>query len=223
MKLLLHPYVPLRATEDRNCASVVRLIAFGLAILVSPGIATAQKSIRQVDFKNFTYPLSGPLLGHDRLHWLSLPSAAHSGGKHIRLVNGSDLMRPSSGMGNTYAQFEGFTLQSVQFAELTTDSEEAIVVLRYHTGGTQSTNYVYIYSFEGGKPKLLAYCYTGDRAYHGLYRVYNDRGTLVFELFDPRKRSGDCCSSGLVRMQYRWHEDRFEAFGPHEFWTLKEP
>jgi hypothetical protein len=224
VKLLLCRSLPLWGTEDRNCALVLGFIAFGLAILVSSGIATAQKSIRQVDFKNFTYPLSGTLLGHDRLQWLSVPSAAHPGGRHIHLVNGSDLTKASNSMGLEYAQFEGFTFQSVQFADLTGDgSEEAIVVLLYHTGGTQNTNYVYIYSFEGGKPKLLAYCYTGDRAYHGLYKVYGDRGTLAFELFDPRKRSGDCCSSGLVRMQYRWHEDRFEAFGPREFRTLKKP
>jgi hypothetical protein len=224
MKLLLHPYLPLRATGDRNCASVIRFIAFGFAILVSSGIATAQKSIRQVDFKNFTYPLSGTLLGHDRLQWLRVPSAAHPGGTHINLVNGSDLSKSPSVMGREDAQLEGFSFQSVQFADLTGGgSEDAIVVLRYHTGGTQSTDYVYIYSFQGGEPRLLEYCYTGDRAYSGLYKVYGDRGMVVFDLFDPRKRSADCCSSGLVRIHYRWHKDRFEAFGPREFRTVKEP
>jgi hypothetical protein len=223
MKQLTHRYLSLRAAEDRNCASVIRFIGFGLAILVSSGIATAQKSIRQVDFKNFTYPLSDTLLGHDRLQWLSIPTARH-GGMHIHLVNGSDLTKSSSVMGREYAQFEGFTLQSVQFADLTDDSkEEAIVVLRYATGGTQSTDYVYIYSVEGGTPKLLGYCHTGDRAYYGLHRVYGDHETLVFELFDPRQRSGDCCSSGLVRMRYQWHEGRFEAFGKSDFLTPKEP
>lgn len=202
----------------------MRRIAFGLAILFSAGAATAQKSIRQVDFKNFTYPLSGTLLGHDRLHWLDVPSANHTGGTHIHLVNGNELTKSSSAMGREYSKYEGFTLQSVQFADLTGDGkEEAIVVLLYRTGGTQSTDYVYIYSFEVGKPKLLAYCYTGDRAYFGLSKVYDDRGTLVFELFGPRKRSGDCCSSGIVCTRYRWHEGRFEAFGVREFRTLKQP
>jgi hypothetical protein len=106
-----------------------------LAILFSSGAATAQ-TIRQVDFKNSTYPLSGPLLGHDRLHWLDIPSAAHPGGKHIHLVNGNELTKSSS-------------------------------------------------------------------------------------VSDPRKMSGECCSSGFVRMHYRWHEGRFEADGIREFRTLK--
>lgn len=202
----------------------MRFIALGLAVLTFSGVATAQESIRQVDFKNFQYPLSGPLLGHNRLQWLDLPSMAHPSRKPVHLVNGTDLTKASSFVmdGHEYAQWEGFTLESVQFADLTGDGkEEAIIVLRYNTGGTQNTNYVYIYTFEDGKPKLLAYCYTGDRAYFGLNKVYGDRGMLVFELSDPRKRSGDCCSSGFVRMEYRWHEGRFEAFGAREFGALK--
>jgi hypothetical protein len=195
-----------------------RFIAFGFVILVACGIAAAQASVRQVDFKNFTYPLGGTLLGHNRLQWLTVPSTRHRGGNSIHLRNGCDLTKSSSAPGCEHAQLEGFTLESVQFADLTGDGkEEAIVVLRYETGGTQNTDYVYIYSFEDGEPKLLAYCYTGDRAYYGLHKVFSDHGTLVFELFDPRKRSGDCCSSGFVRMQYRWHVDRFEALGPVSF------
>ena len=204
----------------------MRVFALGLVVLISSGVSMAQKNIRQIDFKNFRYPLSGPLLGHDRLQWLDLPSMAHPSRKPIHLVNGTDLTKASSFVmdGREYAQWEGFTLESVQFADLTGDGkEEAIIVLRYNTGGTQNTNYVYIYTFEDGKPKLLAYCYTGDRAYFGLNKVYGDHGTLVFELSDPRKSSGDCCSSGFVRVKYRWHEGRFEAFGAREFGTLKGP
>src|SRR5215471_15763262 len=99
--------------------------------------------------------------------------------------------------GHEYIQWKGFTLQSVKFADLTGGGQEqAIVVLHYATGGTQQTDYVYIYSLIAEKPKLLAYFHTGDRAYSGLYKVFGDHGKLVVELFDPEKRSGDCCSSG---------------------------
>jgi hypothetical protein len=201
----------------------MRALLIGLLILISSGLAESQKSIRQVDFKNFTYPLSGRLLGHDRLQWL--PTEVHSARKPIHLVNGEDLTKSSSFVmdGHEYTQWEGFTLQSVNFADLTGDGQEqAIVVLHYRTGGTQQTDYVYIYSFTAGKPKLLAYFHAGDRAYSGLCRVFGDLGKLVVELLDPEKRSGDCCSSGIVRTRYRWQHGQFEAIGPAEREPLEE-
>jgi hypothetical protein len=124
--------------------------------------------------------------GHDRLEWLD-PSV----------------------------RYAGFTLESEEFADLTGDGQdEAIIILRYYTGGTQTTNYVYIYTLEGHKPKLLAYCHSGSRAAFGLYGVYGKDGYLVFELLDPRKAEGDCCSSGILISRYRWRDDRFELVGP---------
>ena len=124
--------------------------------------------------------------------------------------------------GQKYIQYQGFTLESVEFADVTGDGkEDAIVVLLYRTGGTQTTHYVYIYSFADGKPKLLAYSHTGSRADSGLYKVYGERGKLVFELSDPKKSMGDCCSSGFIRTRYRWHDGRFEAFGAHEYGSIK--
>jgi hypothetical protein len=105
----------------------------------------------------------------------------------------------------------------------TSQKEDAIVVLEYFTGGTQKTHYVYIYSFDDGTPKLLAYFHSGSRAYSGLHKVYGENGKLVIELFDPEKSSGDCCSSGFVRTRYKWHNGRFEAFGACESETLQEP
>ena len=201
----------------------MRSLLIGVLILICSGYAASQKSIRQVDFKNFFYPLSGPLLGHSRLQWL--PTKALSSRKPVHLVNGEDLTKSSSFVmdGQEYAQWEGFTLQSVTFADVTGDGlEKAIVVLHYRTGGTQQTDYVYVYSIAGRKPKLLAYFYTGDRAYSGLHRVFGDHGKLVVELFDPEKRAGDCCSSGIVRTHYQWQHGRFEPIGPAERETIEE-
>jgi len=183
----------------------MRSVMLGVIIFVSVGLSA--QTIRQVDFKNFSYPMSGPRLGHDRLKWLD-PSKPG----HIRLVNGSD-----------DAESPNFTFESVKFADVTGDGkEDAIVVLTFHSGGTQTSDYVYIYSLADGKPKLLAYCYTGDRAYSGLYEVYGEHGTLVVELQDPRKRSADCCSSGFVRTRYSWNGQRFDAVGAREFGEIKQ-
>jgi hypothetical protein len=197
-----------------------------IAMLVSlylPSIA-AQNGIRQVDFKNFSYPLKDHLLGHSELKWLSTQSGGSAKLRTIQLKDGKELEKDSSFQmnGHEYAQYEGFTFQSVQYADVAGgSSEDAIVVLLYLSGGTQTTNYVYIYSFSEGRPKLLAYCHTGDRAYSGLYKVYGEHGLLVFELLDPEKQSGDCCSSGVVRARYRWLGVRFHVVGIPEHITLK--
>lgn len=204
----------------------MRPLFIGLLLYASVGFTAAQTSIRQVDFKNFIYPLSGSLLGHDRLQWLDMPRETHSNRKPIHLVKGKDLTKSSSFVmdGHEYTQWEGFTLQSVEFAEVTGDGqEEAIVVLHYNTGGTQQTDYVYIYAFTAGKPKLLAYFHSGDRAYSGLRKVHGENGKLVVELFDPDKSEGDCCSTGFIRTRYLWRNSRFEVASPHEFGALELP
>jgi hypothetical protein len=201
----------------------MRVLLIGLLIFFGPGLAESQKNIRQVDFKNFTYPLSGRLLGHDRLEWL--PTEVHSARTPIHLVNGEDLTKSSSFLmnGHEYTQWEGFTLQSVAFADLTSEGQEqAIVVIHYRTGGTQQTDYVYIYSFIAAKPKLLAYFHAGDRAYSGLCKVFGDHGKLVVEVFDPDKRSGDCCSSGIVRTRYKWQHGKFAGIGSAEREMIEE-
>ncbi len=176
----------------------------GLLLLTSTEFASAQQSLRQVDFKDFTYPLSGSTLGHDRLVWLD-PSS----GRHIRLVNGKD--RPYR---------PGFTVDSVSFADVTGEGiENAIVVLHFDTGGTQQTDYVYIYAPPAEKPKLLTYFYTGDRARSGLYKVYGEGGKLIVELLDPAKSEGDCCSIGYVRRRFMWREGHFVQDGPLEYGT----
>lgn len=213
----------LMSDPNRTILTIMRRLFIGFLFYASIGFTAAQTNIRQVDFKDFTYPLNGPLLGHDRLQWL--PMGALSNGNPIHLVNGEDLTRSSSFVmdGHEYTQWAGFALQSVEYAEVTGDGrEEAIVVIHYLSGGTQKTHYVYIYSFADGKPKLLAYFHTGDRAYSGLSKVSGVDGKLVVELFDPEKKTGDCCSSGIVRTRYKWHSGRFEAFGKSERETLDE-
>ena len=124
-----------------------------------------------------------------------------------------------SGNGITSA---GLTLEEVQFMKVTGSGQtDAITVLRYDTGGTMFSYYIYVYSFVDGKPKLMACFHAGDRAYSGLYRVYGQDGKLVIELFDPEKESGDCCSSGFIRTRYVWRNGRFLAFGANELGTPK--
>src|SRR5947209_2248819 len=108
-----------------------------LALLFCAHVSRAEENIRQVDFKNFIYPLSGHLLGHHGLEWLGVPGHVAAKRSPIHLVNGSDTEKTSSVVvdDKEYAQYEGFTLESVNYGDLTGDGQEdAIVVLRYDTG-----------------------------------------------------------------------------------------
>jgi hypothetical protein len=175
-----------------------------------------QQDIKQVDFKNFAYPLSGHLLGHSRLEWLDATAQPAVNSKTIHLVGGSQLEKISNVVvdGKDYGQYEGFTFQSVRYGDLTGDGkEEAIVSLLWQSGGTQTTNYVYVYASGEHGPKLLAYCHTGSRAYSGLYGVSARQGLLVFELFDPARASGDCCSSRVLISSYKWANGAFQLVG----------
>ena len=184
-----------------------------LALMLRGSVLLGQQDIRQVDFKNFAYPLSGHLLGHSSLEWLDTPAHPGINKKTIHLVKGAQLEKISSVVidGKDYGQYEGFTFQSVSYGDAFGDGkEEAIVNLRWQSGGTQTTNYVYIYGLGESGPKLLAYCHTGDRSHSGLYGLYARDGMLVFELLDPARTSADCCSSGVLISGYKWQSGVFK-------------
>jgi hypothetical protein len=183
-------------------------LMFGVLTLLSFALATAQKSTRQADFSNFNYPISGNMLGHDRLKWLDISTE-----RRVQLLGGKSLSKSP-----------GFTLKSVTFADVTGSGyDDAIVVLHFNAGGTQQTDYVYFYSMANKIPKLLAYFHAGDRAYSGLYKVYGIGGVLVVDLFDPDKRTADCCSSGILRTRYKWQSGHFHEVGAPEKVVLQEP
>lgn len=214
---------PLRAPTTISFHWHSALVSLALLVAAQSPLAAqehsrlaAQPGIRQVDFKNFSYPLTGRLLGHNSLVWLDTSPLGGGRSRTFHLVNGSHLTRDSSVVvdGKEYVQFRGFTFQSVTYADLTGDGhEEAIVTLLYQTGGTQTTNYVYIYSPGQYGPRLLAYCHTGDRSDEGLYRVHAATGLLVFELLDPARASAECCSSGSLISTYRWRNGAFKLTG----------
>lgn len=196
----------------RNAVFVAILLRLSLTLF-----AAAQTSTRHVDFKNFSYRWSQYSGWPHQLEWLDISEQ-----KHIQLVNGR--WRFESESASPDSPFSGLTLESVQFDDVTGNGRaDAIVVLRFDTGGTQYSHYVYIYTLTAGNPKLLSYFHSGDRSSSGLYRVYGESGKLVVELYDPDKSEGDCCSSGFIRTRYRWRDGRFEPTGIREYGTPKTP
>jgi hypothetical protein len=164
--------------------------------------------VRAVDFKNFSYPWLHPNGWPDHLQWMSLGLK-----QHIALVNGRWDERDDSDRQHGL-QFSGLTLEGVQFAKLSGgQSEDAIVVLRYDSGGTQYHYWIYIYGDLTVTPKLIGMFHAGDRAQNGLYQVFGKDGLLNVRLFDPKLKEGDCCSSGYLGYQFRWNGEGFESLG----------
>ena len=198
----------------RAILRTMRHLSIGLLLFSSLSFAVTQTTIRQVDFKNFSYPWTEYTGWPHELEWLDT-SDRH----YVRLVSGRwqlDTEHQAGDQGNV-VPFSGLTLEGVEFGDVTGHgAADAIVVLRFDTGGTMYFHYVYIYSFAARRPRLLAYFRCGDRAASGLYRVYGQDGKLVIELFDAEKREGDCCSSGFIRTRYQWHNGRFSPVGSPE-------
>jgi hypothetical protein len=197
--------------------TLVRYLSIVVLLFSSLSIAVALTNIRQVDFKNFSYPWSEPTSWPHQLEW-----SDKVGQNRVQLVNGRWRLHTEDAESNM--PFSGLTLEEVRFDDVTGEGlTNAIVVLRFDTGGTQYSHYVYIYTLAAGKPKLLAWFHSGDRAASGLYRVYGQDGKLVIELFDPEKREGDCCSSGFIRTRYRWHDGSFSPAGLPESGAASSP
>ena len=165
--------------------------------------------LRATDFKNFAYPWVHPNGWPDHLQWMSLRLDSS-----IRLVDGKWDERSAADR-IAGVPFSGLTLEEVQFANLSSDqTQDAIAILRYDSGGTQYHHWVYIYGDEEGHPKLLGFFHAGDRAAHGLYRVAAKDKILNVDLFDPSLQQGDCCSSGYLDNRFRWSGRGFEEVGP---------
>jgi hypothetical protein len=177
-------------------------------------MVVASQNLGHVDFRNYSYPWSGTPSWSDHLQWLD-----PSGGKKVHLTDGhwSDQTELDE-LPEGSIPIPGLQLESVKFGDVTgAGQDDAIVVIRYDSGGTQFSYFVYIYSFVKVRPNLLAYFHAGDRASSGLYQVYAQNMQLVVELFDPSRKTGDCCASGYIRTRYRWESGKFKVTGPREF------
>ena len=186
---------------------------FGLLVLLASVSFAADKDLST--FKNFSYPFGDGQGWAHELKWQDVKESTKAA-----LVNGK-WREPDS---DSEQSFSGLTFESAKLGDVTGDGiNDAIVVLRYDTGGTQYSHYVYIYSLRDNTPRLLAYFHSGDRAASGLYRVYAERRSLVVELFDPAKQQGDCCSEGFVRKRFRWTGTAFKKLGRDQYGTPQQP
>jgi hypothetical protein len=168
--------------------------------------------IRQVDFKNFTYP--------------KLPTGKCSMSE-VRLINGRyDAPADIAGKRPTVDCWS-VALGPITYGDVTGDGEEeAIVELYAEAGGTEASEDIYLYTLKGGNAALLWKFATGDRAEGGLRRIAAESGELVVELFGVgtaigkklygTEDVGACCPKHFTRTKYRWVGTEFQQGGPEE-------
>lgn len=193
----------------------ISLLLFLFAVIRSEGAQSS--SIRQIDFKNFTYDWDDSI-GNvpDEWRWMNSPPQSK--------------VRVSNGMHHFYEQVDDETRErapmlrvyDVVYGDLVGDaSEEAIVLMNYSTGGTANWDYVYVYRIKDGRRSLMARMETGSRGSGGLIKASVLRGLLVLDFTDKERSVGECCSEGYIRAQYRWNGQRFIEVGMRQHGKLE--
>jgi hypothetical protein len=169
---------------------------------------SANSSIRNIDFSNFTFPAK-PIYS--------------TGRKHFTLRNG----RYEGRYREVYPERFPLGLTGVVFGDITSDGVEgAMVILSESVKGTAIPYYVYLYTIEKGTPKLLWAFETGDRGDGGLRKVYAENGELFVELYGKDTTIGDiadkdedapaCCPKHFTLSRYEWRGGRFQPKGALE-------
>ena len=166
-------------------------------------------SIRLIDFANFTYP-SKPVY--------------MEGAKTFTLQNGR---YPG------VEERDRIGLASLIYGDATGDgNEEALIVINMSVRGTAIPYFVYIYSMENQKPRLLWAFAAGDRADGGLRQVAAAGGELIIELYgigktigkdlyaDDGMTGGDCCPTHFTRARYNWQGNAFKQKSPEEVLSI---
>jgi uncharacterized protein YecT (DUF1311 family) len=165
----------------------------------------APQSIRDVDWKNFSYPLIEYDGVPGEVRWLALTTK-----EPASLVNGRYVVPHNCGGDISFCPL--VTFDFVNYGAVKgIQSTVAAVVLTYHTGGTANWQYVYVFALESGKPRLLAWLRTGSRAAQGLRDVSFTGGDLVLVVNDPDKQQGACCSAGSITTRHRWVAGSFSV------------
>jgi hypothetical protein len=196
-----------RSTADESSSGSPMQTANGSPAQLSPSPRQNKTdAIRDVDFKNFTYP------------WY--PSFLKSRWRELTLHDGKLEIEEDRQTGIENLSLE---LDDVSYVNLRGDTqEEAIVTIAGIAGVNSFLNGVFIYDIEKEKPKLLWQHETGDRANGGLRRIAVESGMLTLEEYARSEGDGGlCCPKIFIRSNYRWSGNHFQKISsetlPNEY------
>jgi hypothetical protein len=192
-----------RSTVGETSSSPSMQTANSSSLQPSPSPTSKQpNAIRDVDFKNFTYP------------WY--PSFLKSRSREVTLHDGKLEIEEDrqAGIGNLSLE-----LNDVSYVNLRGDGkEEAIVTVAGITGVNRFLGSVFVYAIEKEKPKLLWQHETGDRADGGSRRIGVEKGMLILEEYVRSEGDGGlCCPKIFIRSNYRWSGNHFEKISSETF------
>jgi len=202
---------PMNRSVAKSFSISCVLFLFLFVLVFTSGGSGGTGKIKEVDFKNFSYPWEDPEAdsdNHTTWFWTQLPTESK-----VRLINGHHRFT----VPETPSVSPALRFKFVVYGDLDGDGiEEAAVALNYTTGGTMNWDYLYVYDIANSKLRLLGRLRSGSRSSGGLIQASINQGGLVVDFADEDKRTGDCCSSGYIRVRYRWHDGHFAEEGPRE-------
>ena len=156
----------------------------------APVASSRADAIRQIDFKNFTYPNTD-----------CGPAVTVKDGTYTQDADPDDRVY--------------FDVRDVVFGDLTGDGvDDAVVVTNCNTGGTGQFSAVTVWVLRDGKPAALETVASGDRADGGIAGVRIEHGALVIQQYAASEGGGACCPGFVNTTSYRWSGQKFLAAGP---------
>ena len=148
--------------------------------------ASAQKDIRGVDFRNFTYEYG---LGEPE-------TITVRDGEFARETEDDPLY---------------FSIVDVVYGDVTRDGQDdAVVRTVISGGGSGSFSDATIYTMRDGKPVAIGSLGVGDRANGGIHDVRIENGRIVVERYG-QEDSGACCPEYIERNIIELQGTKFEA------------
>jgi hypothetical protein len=159
-----------------------RILQLALAVHLIASVAHSQRSIRHIDFKNFTY--SPSCLEKQQV---SVKSGTYRG----------NLGDPS---GDTVY----FSVVDVVYGDLTGDREdEAVVITTCNTGGSGQFTDGIIFTMRRGKPAELDTLGMGDRAEDGIEGARIENGLLKVARYGKTTAARLCCPEYVETRAFR--------------------
>ncbi len=168
--------------------------------------------IRQVDFRNFTYP------------WYPSYLKPPQGERQITLRDGKFEIERDENRGIDNLILE---LQDVSYVDLTRNlKEDAIVTVGGVAIFNKFVDAIFVYTLENNAPVVLWKHETRDRADGGLRRIsVQNRVLTVEEYVGSEGDGGLCCPKIYVRSNYRWNGSQLEKIKsetlPNEYKTAE--
>jgi hypothetical protein len=153
------------------------------------------RSVRDVDFKNFTYP------------WYPTLLKAPAKVRELPLRDGKfKVWDQKAGIA-----YLNLSLENVSYVNLLGGSQEqAIVTVAGVETFNSFTGSIFIYTLQNQQLRLLWQHQVGDRANDGLRRIAVEGGELIVEQYDEAESHGLCCPTMFIRTNYKWNGRKFQ-------------